>query len=56
MEILDTYITSAPSQQNALDLFKGEWASRLTDNFQELSAGQIKPRRYFSLPETSWLQ
>ncbi len=41
MEILDSYIKSYPCEQNALDIFKSEWASRLPDRFAELAAGQI---------------
>ncbi|NER35428.1 MAG: DUF1698 domain-containing protein [Oscillatoria sp. SIO1A7] len=40
MEILDSYVTSTPSAQNALDLFKGEWASKLPDLYK-LEAGHI---------------
>lgn len=36
MNILDSYTRSAPSAKNALDIFKGEWASRLP---AELGAG-----------------
>ena len=42
MDILDSYITSAPSKQNALDIFKGEWASELPNKFGNLEAGQIR--------------
>jgi len=41
MEILDSYIKSAPSPQNAIDIFKGEWASRFPENLTDLQAGQI---------------
>ncbi len=41
MEILDSYITSSPCEQNAINIFKNEWASRLPDRFAELEAGQI---------------
>jgi hypothetical protein len=33
MEILDTYVLSEPTNQNVLDIFKGEWSSRLPDRF-----------------------
>jgi hypothetical protein len=33
MEILDKYVTSEPSNQNVLDIFKGEWSSRLPEHF-----------------------
>lgn len=39
MNILDKYIISAPNQQNALDIFKGEWSSKLPEPFAELKAG-----------------
>jgi hypothetical protein len=32
MEILDAYILSIPSNQNMLDIFEGEWSSRLPKN------------------------
>lgn len=41
MEILDRYITSFPCEQNALDIFKNEWASRLPEPFAQLAAGNI---------------
>jgi hypothetical protein len=31
MDILDSYIADAPSNQNVLDIFKGEWSSKLPD-------------------------
>lgn len=40
MEVLDYYIKSAPSSQNALDIFKGEWASMFPAN-ASLVAGTI---------------
>ena len=39
--ILDSYVTTAPSAQNALDIFAGEWSSRLPDPHSELRAGPI---------------
>lgn len=33
MNILDTYVLTEPSIQNVLDIFKGEWSSKLPDNF-----------------------
>ncbi len=33
MEILDAYVLTEPSDQNVLDIFKGQWSSRLPDNF-----------------------
>ncbi len=40
MEVLDSYIKSAPNSQNALDIFKGEWASKLPGDLSLLNAGQ----------------
>lgn len=40
MEIIDYYVKSAPSVQNALDIFKGEWASKLPGELSLLNAGQ----------------
>lgn len=37
--VLDLYVASAPSPQNALDIFKGEWSSALSEPFSHLSAG-----------------
>ncbi len=39
--VLDKYITSAPHPQNMLDIFKGEWLSRLSEPFADLQAGAI---------------
>ncbi len=33
MEVLDAYVLTEPSAQNVLDIFKGEWSSRLPDEF-----------------------
>ena len=38
---LGRYVTSGPSPQNALDIFKGEWASRLPGQLASFQAGQI---------------
>jgi hypothetical protein len=38
MNILDAYITSKPTPQNAIDIFQGEWSSMLPPN-TELKAG-----------------
>jgi hypothetical protein len=40
MEILDQYTTSAPSIQNTIDIFKGEWSSKLPADLGELRAGE----------------
>lgn len=41
MDILEQYVTSAPTSQHALDIFKGEWSSKLPGVFAELNAGSI---------------
>jgi hypothetical protein len=38
---LDSYVTSAPSPQNMLDVFDGEWASRFPPPLDTLTAGSI---------------
>lgn len=40
MEILDQYTASAPSIQNTIDIFKGEWSSKLPADLGELQAGE----------------
>jgi Protein of unknown function (DUF1698) len=40
--VVDRYIDSAPSPQNAINIFKGEWSSRLPGSYANLSAGQIR--------------
>jgi Protein of unknown function (DUF1698) len=45
------YVTSLPSDQNALDIFKGEWWSQLPQQFAHLQAGQI---RVFEDPRVHW--
>lgn len=39
LDLKAEYITTFPSAQNALDIFKDEWASRLPAPFQDLKAG-----------------
>ena len=34
MKVLDAYVTSSPSTQTMLDIFQGEWSSRLPDHLQ----------------------
>lgn len=41
MNVLDNYVTKAPGPQNAVDIFQGEWASRLPPPFEHLVAGTI---------------
>ncbi|WP_455375552.1 class I SAM-dependent methyltransferase [Kaarinaea lacus] len=33
MKVLDTYVLSAPDDQNILDVFRGEWSSKLPEQF-----------------------
>lgn len=39
--ILDAYVKSAPSPQHAIDIFKGEWASRFPPPYDVLNAGAL---------------
>jgi hypothetical protein len=39
--ILESYVTTVPSPQNALDIFKGEWASHLPAPCAELQSGPL---------------
>lgn len=41
MKITNQYIKLAPAPQNAVDLFAGEWASKLPDESGPLRAGQV---------------
>jgi hypothetical protein len=41
INILDSYVQSGPDPQNALDIFKEEWASRLPGSLAALQAGEI---------------
>lgn len=47
----ERHVTSAPSPQNALDIFKGEWWSQLPEPYSKLRAGQI---RSFEDPRIRW--
>jgi len=49
--ILDSYIKSAPNPQNALDIFQGEWSSKLPSPFHKLSAGEAL---LFDDPRIKW--
>ena len=41
MNVLDEYVLSSPSQQNIIDIFQGEWSSKLPDGFAlETQPGQ----------------
>ena len=39
VDILDQYITSVPTRQNALNIFKGDWSSTLPKELGDLQAG-----------------
>jgi Protein of unknown function (DUF1698) len=41
MEILEKYVKTTPNPQNSLDIFEGEWASKLPEVLSNFSAGQI---------------
>lgn len=51
MTILDQYVRSAPSPQHALDIFKGEWISKLPEPWAELQAGSDP---LFEDPRIEW--
>jgi hypothetical protein len=39
--ILDAYLAAAPNPQNSLDIFRGEWSSRLPAPFEHCHAGPL---------------
>lgn len=41
IDVLDHYVSTSPSDQNALDIFAGEWLSKLPDSGGALRAGHI---------------
>jgi hypothetical protein len=49
--IVDSYVMSPPSGQNALDIFNGEWSSRLPGAYAHLTAGDAL---LFSDPRLAW--
>jgi hypothetical protein len=49
--ILDSYVLSIPSAQNALDIFRGEWSSKFPPPFGHLVAG---PLQLFQDPRVEW--
>jgi hypothetical protein len=51
VSVLDTYVRSAPSPQNALDLFRGEWSSLMPEPLAGLEAG---PVNLFDDPRMHW--
>lgn len=50
--VLDQYVNTAPDPQQALDIFRGEWASRLPPPYDHLSAGQSQ---LFEDSRIAWL-
>jgi len=40
-KFIEHYISSGPDHQNALDIFKGEWTSKLPGEFGNLKAGEM---------------
>jgi hypothetical protein len=46
INVLDRYVNSIPSIQNALDIFQGEWASLFPEHLGPLQAGNIPLRIY----------
>ncbi len=51
MSILDEYVNSNPNAQNALDIFSGEWSSKLPAPHDTLVAGRIL---LFEDPRVEW--
>ena len=49
--ILDSYFRNYPSPQNALDIFKGEWSSKLPEEYSKYDAGSSK---LFEDERVSW--
>jgi hypothetical protein len=49
--VLDGYVELLPANQNALDIFKGEWSSQLPGIWKELNAGTIP---LFEDPRILW--
>ena len=49
--ILDQYVSDAPSDQNALDIFRDQWACRLPADFANLEAGIVP---LFEDPRIDW--
>ena len=52
LELKAEYVTAAPSAQNAVDIFKGEWTAKLPAPLQELRAGDAG---VFQDPRIAWL-
>ena len=41
ISILDSYCRNSPSDQNAIDIFQGEWSSQFPPPYQHLKAGPV---------------
>jgi hypothetical protein len=54
MEILDAYVLTEPNNQNVLDIFKGQWSSRLPDNFGLVT--QPGTARLFEDDRVAWAE
>jgi hypothetical protein len=50
-QVLERYVASLPSNQNALDIFAGEWSCQLPVPFADLNAGKIA---VFEDPRVVW--
>jgi SAM-dependent methyltransferase len=51
LNVLNQYVTSAPSAQNALDILAGSWVSKLPDPLAGLQAGPVP---VFDDPRPPW--
>lgn len=51
VERVDRYVTTPPCAQNVLDIFKGEWNSKLPGELAHLSSG---PFDTFNAPSINW--
>jgi hypothetical protein len=49
--LLDQYVKSVPTPQNALDIFKGEWSSKFPKPYEDLTVGSIP---LFEDPRIVW--
>lgn len=54
MDILDSYVLKEPSNQNILDIFKGEWSSQLPDNLSLIT--QPGTARLFDDDRVAWAE
>ena len=51
MTVSKKYVWKYPSDQNALDIFKGEWTSKLPGSYADLHAGDLT---LFHDPRVTW--